>query len=325
MSKDLVQENMNSRDIRHNWTLEEVLGLYNIPFNDLIFKSHSMLRKYQDPNSIKLSTLCNIKQAGCPEDCKFCNQSAHYNKQIEKKAFIGVENTVKAAKQAKAKGATRFCMVAAWRGVHDKYMPELIESVKAVKALGMETCLSAGFLKEHHAKQLKEAGLEYYNHNIETSEDFYSQICTTHKFSDRLATVRYVTEAGIENCVGGIIGMGETIEDRLKMLIILANLPKHPKSVPLNRIVRLPNTPAKDMEGSDDIDFVRIVAVARIMMPKSFIRFSAGRRQTSQSVQVLCYFAGINSIHFGEDLLTSPNQLPEKDAKLFKKLGATTC
>ena len=321
MSTELVQQNLSKPDIRHNWTVEEGLELYNLPFNDLIFKSHIIFTKYFDPNEITLSTLCNIKQAGCPEDCGFCNQSAHHNKKIEKKAFISVEETIKAAKLAKAKGATRFCMVAAWRGTHDKYMPTLIEMVEEVKKLGLETCLSAGFLKEQHAKQLKEAGLEYYNHNIETSEDFYSKICTTHKFSDRLDTVRYVSEAGMENCSGGIIGMGESKEDRVKMLMTLANLPKHPKSVPINRIIKFSDTPSKDMEGDDDFDFIRTVAIARIMMPKSFVRFSAGRRETSESTQALCYFAGVNSIHFGNDLLTSPNHLPEADMALFSKLG----
>jgi biotin synthase len=321
MNTELVQQNLSKPDVRHDWTAAEGLSLYNLPFNDLIFKSHSIFKKYFDPNKITLATLYNIKQAGCSEDCCFCNQSAHHNKKIEKKPFSNVEETVKAAKLAKEKGATRFCMVAACRGTQDKHMPTLVEMVAEVKKLGLETCLSAGFLQKHHAQQLKEAGLEYYNHNIETSEDFYPNICTTHKFSDRLDTVNRVAEAGIENCCGGIIGMGESKEDRVKMLMTLANLPKHPKSIPINRIIKFDETPAKDMEGDDDFDLVRTVAIARIMMPKSFVRFSAGRQKTSEAIQALCYFAGVNSIHFGNDLLTSPNQLPEADKTLFAKLG----
>jgi len=324
MNQKTVQPNINEHEIRHDWTFEEALAIYNLPFNDLLEKAHEVHKKFFNSNEIKISTLYNIKQAGCPEDCKFCNQSAHYNKKIPKTPFVSVEQTIEAAKKAKANGATRFCMVAAWRGPHDKDIPTLVEMVKEVKALGMETCVSAGFLKAHQAHQLKEAGLEYYNHNIETSQEHYPNICSTHKFSDRLETVQNVTDAGMRVCCGLLIGMDESVEDRARALRVLANLKEHPKSVPINRLIKFPETPGAEMEGADDFDLVRTVALARIMIPTAYVRLSGGRRETSATAQALCYFAGANSIHFGDTLLTSPNYSPEKDMETFAKLGLTT-
>lgn len=304
-----------------NWQIEEVIELFSMPFNDLIFKASSLHREFHNPNQVQISTLLSIKTGGCPENCKYCPQSAHYDTGLQKQALMPIDEIVASANNAKKAGASRFCMGAAWRSLHDRDVEKICEIVQAVKDTGMETCMTLGMLTEKQSKQLKEAGLDYYNHNIDSSEEFYAEIISTRNFQDRLNTLKNVREAGMNVCSGGIVGMGETREDRAKMLIILANLPKQPESVPINMLVRVKGTPLENTQELDQFEFIRTIAVARIMMPKSKVRLSAGREEMNEQTQALCFLAGANSIFYGEKLLTTQNPQMQKDQELMSKLG----
>ncbi len=308
-------------NLKHDWKVEEILKLFALPFNDLVFKAAEVHRANHEANKVQISTLLSIKTGSCPENCKYCPQSAHYNTGLEKESLMEISKILEAAKNAKEAGASRFCMGAAWRNLHDRDVKNICEIVDAVKKTGLETCMTLGMLTDDQSKKLKEAGLDYYNHNIDSSEEFYSEIITTRNFEDRLNTLKNVREAGLNVCSGGIVGMGEKLEDRAKMLIILANLPKHPQSVPINMLVKVKGTPLDKVEDLDQFDFIRTIAVARIMMPQSVVRLSAGRENMNEQTQALCFLAGANSIFYGEKLLTTSNPEMEKDRELFKKLG----
>ena len=308
-------------NLKHDWKVEEILKLFALPFNDLVFKAAEVHRANHEVNKVQISTLLSIKTGSCPENCKYCPQSAHYNTGLEKESLMEISKILEAAKNAKKAGASRFCMGAAWRNLHDRDVRNICEIVDAVKKTGLETCMTLGMLTDDQSKKLKEAGLDYYNHNIDSSEEFYSEIITTRNFEDRLNTLKNVREAGLNVCSGGIVGMGEKLEDRAKMLIILANLPKHPQSVPINMLVKVKGTPLDKVEDLDQFDFIRTIAVARIMMPQSVVRLSAGRENMNEQTQALCFLAGANSIFYGEKLLTTSNPEMERDRKLFEKLG----
>ncbi|MFT4580615.1 MAG: biotin synthase [Gammaproteobacteria bacterium] len=303
------------------WDRDEVVFLLKQPLNDLLFSAHSVHRNNFDPNEVQLSTLLNIKSGGCPEDCAYCPQSARYDTSVESEPLLDIEVVRNAAKTAKAKGATRFCMGAAWRSPKDRDLDKVIALIEVVKDLGMESCVTLGMLKSEQAARLKAAGLDYYNHNLDTSPEFYGEIITTRTYDDRLDTLAHVRDAGINVCCGGIIGLGETLDDRAGLLMSLANLPQAPESVPINLLVKVAGTPLDDVSNVDPIDMVRMVAVARIMMPKSYVRLSAGREGMDEAAQALCFFAGANSIFYGEQLLTTPNPAADLDRALFKKLG----
>ncbi|GDX35889.1 biotin synthase [Alphaproteobacteria bacterium] len=307
--------------VKNNWQIEEVMELFNLPFNDLVFKAMQVHRKFHNPNEVQISTLLSIKTGGCPENCKYCPQSAHFDTGLEKQALMPVEKIVESAINAQNSGASRFCMGAAWRSLHDRDVDKICEIVKAVKSTGLETCMTLGMLTEKQSQKLKEAGLDYYNHNIDSSEEFYSEIITTRDFQDRLNTLKNVRHAGLNVCSGGIVGMGESREDRAKMLIILANLEKQPESVPINMLVRVKGTPLENVEAIDQFEFIRTIAVARIMINKAKVRLSAGREEMSEQTQSLCFLVGANSIFYGEKLLTTHNPEIVKDQKLFAKLG----
>ena len=308
-------------DERHDWTRAQAQAIYNQPFNELLFSAQTVHRKHFDPNQVQLSRLLNVKTGGCPEDCAYCSQSAHHNSGLSASKLMEVERVIEEARKARAAGASRYCMGAAWRGPKERDLDVICAMVRGVKALGMETCMTLGMLTSRDAQALKFAGLDYYNHNIDTSERFYSEIITTRTFSDRLETLERVREAGIKVCCGGIIGMGEEPADRVDMLVTLANLPQHPESVPINLLIPIEGTPLEDAAPLDPIAFVRTVALARIMMPRSMVRLSAGRSAMSDELQALCFFAGANSIFMGETLLTAGNPAEDKDAALFSKLG----
>ncbi len=310
-----------SGDVRHDWTLEQVEALFNLPFNDLLFHAQSIHRRHFNPNEVQTSTLLSIKTGACPEDCAYCPQSGHYNTGLSKEQLMAIEEVLENARKARETGATRFCMGAAWRSPREKDFPVVLEMIKGVKALGMETCVTLGMLNEEQTEALKEAGLDYYNHNLDTSKDYYDQIITTRSFQDRLDTLKRVRDAGINVCSGGIIGMGETESDRYGLLMELANMSEHPQSVPINMLVAVAGTPLENVEKLDPIDFIRTIATARIMMPKSYVRLSAGREDMSEETQALCFFAGANSIFYGEKLLTTPNPKQNSDQALFDKLG----
>src|SRR5699024_11114678 len=303
------------------WSQQDITELFALPFNDLLWQAASVHRKHFDPNSVQLSTLLSIKTGACPEDCKYCSQSGHHNTGLEKEKIMAVEKVVAAAREAKAQGAMRFCMGAAWRSPTKKDMPLVLDMVREVKALGLETCMTLGMLAPEQAEQLAAAGLDYYNHNLDTSAEYYRAIVTTRSYQERLDTLEHVRNAGINVCAGGILGMGESRQDRVGLLWQLANLPVAPESVPINMLVKIPGTPLAEQEDLDPIEFVRTIAVARITMPTSYVRLSAGREQMSESVQALCFFAGANSIFSGERLLTTTNPQPGSDAALFSKLG----
>lgn len=307
--------------LRSDWSREEVEALFAMPFNDLIFEAQRIHRENFDPNEVQVSTLLSIKTGACPEDCAYCPQSVRYDTGLEREALMEVDKVVEQAKNAKANGATRFCMGAAYRSPRDKQLGFIIEMIKGVKSLGMETCCTLGMLTEEQALRLKEAGLDYYNHNIDTSPDYYKDIITTRTFEDRLNTLDNVRRAGMNVCSGGIIGMGEGLTDRAGMLQVLANMSTHPESVPINQLVKVAGTPLEKEEDLDPIDFVRTIAVARILMPKSHVRLSAGRNGMSDEMQALCFFAGANSIFYGEKLLTTANPGENHDLALFAKLG----
>lgn len=311
--------------LRSDWTRAEVLALFDQPFNDLLHAAHSIHRQYFDPNGVQISTLLSIKTGGCPEDCKYCPQSARYTTSVEAEKLMPVDDVLAQARAAKDAGATRFCMGAAWRDLKNRDVARLAPMIEGVKALGMESCMTLGMLNAAQADALKEAGLDYYNHNVDTSEEYYSEVITTRSYQERLDTLANVRESGMKVCSGGIVGMGETREDRAGMLQTLATLPEHPHSVPINMLVQVKGTPLhEDFEGKPSLDpfeFVRTIAVARITMPASRVRLSAGREQMSDELQALCFFAGANSIFYGDKLLTTTNPQMEKDQALFARLG----
>ncbi|MDX1455392.1 MAG: biotin synthase BioB [Gammaproteobacteria bacterium] len=307
--------------IRHDWSREEIVALFDMPFNDLVFEAARIHREHFDPNAVQVSTLLSIKTGACPEDCAYCPQSIRYDTGLEREALMEVEKVVEQAKNAKANGATRFCMGAAYRSPKDKQLDFIIEMVKGVKALGMETCCTLGMLTEEQALKLKEAGLDYYNHNIDTSPDYYKDIISTRTFEDRLNTLDNVRNAGMNVCSGGIIGMGEGIMDRAGMLEVLVNMSTHPESVPINQLVKVAGTPLDKEEDLDPIEFVRTIAVTRILMPRSHVRLSAGRTGMSDEMQALCFMAGANSIFYGDKLLTTANPESNEDMALFARLG----
>ncbi|WP_081851292.1 biotin synthase BioB [Bradyrhizobium sp. URHD0069] len=309
------------RDICREWRREEALALYEAPFNDLLFQAQTVHRKHFDANKVQLSRLLSIKTGGCPEDCGYCSQSSHHDSGLKASRLMEVERVVAEARKARDAGATRYCMGAAWRGPKDRDMDAVVAMVEGVKALGMETCMTLGMLDTRQAARLAEAGLDYYNHNIDTSERHYGRIISTHSFADRLETLANVRESGMKVCCGGIVGMGEEAIDRVDMLVTLANLPDHPESVPINMLIPMAGTPLAKIEPIDPIAFVRTIALARIMMPKSYVRLSAGRTAMSDEMQALCFFAGANSIFVGDTLLTAGNPGEDHDAALFRRLG----
>lgn len=313
---------MQDRDsIRTDWQRSEVEALFQLPFNDLLFKAHSVHREHFDPNEVQVSTLCSIKTGACPEDCAYCPQSIRYDTGLEKESLMQVEAVVDEARKAKQAGATRFCMGAAWRSPKDKDLKVAMAMVEGVKSLGMETCMTLGMLRDDQAQALAEAGLDYYNHNLDTSPEYYGEIITTRTYQDRLETLDNVRGAGMKVCSGGIVGMGEGEGDRIGLLLQLASLSPHPESVPINQLVKVEGTPLAEQADLDPFDFIRTIAVARILMPKSHVRLSAGREDMNEQTQSLAFFAGANSIFYGEKLLTTPNPHENSDRKLFERLG----
>ena len=308
-------------ELRNDWQIGEIKALFELPFNDLLFKAHSIHRETFDPNKVQVSSLLNIKTGACPEDCSYCSQSSKYDTGLEREKLMEVEEVLKQAQNAKNKGATRFCMGAAWRNPTDKSLDKVIPMIQGVKAMGMETCVTLGMLSPRQAAVLKDAGLDYYNHNIDTSKENYSNVVTTRQFQDRLDTLEAVKNANINVCSGGILGMGETETDRASMLQSLANLEKHPDSVPINLLVPIPGTPFENIKPPSESEFVRTIAVARILMPNSVVRLSAGRLDMGEGMQALCFFAGANSIFYGEQLLTTDNPTVANDKLLFTRLG----
>jgi biotin synthase len=313
-----------SHTARYNWTEAEIEELYTLPLNDLLYQAHQIFRANFDPNRIQISSLLSVKTGGCSEDCKYCAQSARYDTELERETLLDVATVVEEAKKAKQKGSDRFCMGAAWRSPKKQHMSVLTEMVREVKKLGMETCLTLGMLSEEQAAELKDAGLDYYNHNLDTSEGYYHEVVTTRTYQDRLDTLSHVSDAGIKVCAGGIIGMGENRTDRISLIATLANLNPHPDSVPINRLVPIPGTPFEQAADIDDIEYVRMVATTRIVMPQSIVRLAAGRETMSDSVQALCFFAGANSVFSGDELLTTPNAGAVRDQNLFDRLSLNT-
>ena len=307
--------------LRNDWTRAETQALYQQPFLDLVFQAQQIHRQYFEANAIQVSTLLSIKTGKCPEDCKYCSQSARYDSKLEAEKRIAVEKVISEAQQAKASGSTRFCMGAAWRNPHERDMPYVLDMVREVKALGLETCMTLGMLNASQAERLKGAGLDYYNHNLDTSREYYPNVISTRSFDDRLDTLSHVREAGLKVCSGGIVGLGEETKDRIGLLFELATLPIHPESVPINMLVPMQGTPLAEVEKLDVTEWIRTIAVARIIMPKSYIRLSAGRESLSDADQALAFMAGANSLFSGEKLLTAPNTAQGKDQQLFQKLG----
>lgn len=307
--------------IRHDWTRAEVEALFALPFSDLMYKAQTIHRRFFNPNEVQVSTLCSIKTGACPEDCAYCPQSARYDTGLEREKLMAVEKIIEEARAAKASGATRFCMGAAWRSPKGKDLPYVVNMVQGVKALGLETCMTLGMLDEDQAQALAEAGLDYYNHNLDTSPEFYGEIITTRTYQDRLETLANVRKAGMKVCCGGIVGMGEEVSDRAGLLIQLATMSEHPESVPVNMLVKVEGTPLADQADLDPFDFIRTIAVARILMPRSHVRLSAGREQMNEQLQALAFLAGANSIFYGEKLLTTANPEASKDMRLFQRLG----
>ena len=307
--------------LRNDWTRAEIQALYQQPFLDLVFQAQQIHRQYFEANAIQVSTLLSIKTGKCPEDCKYCSQSARYDSKLEAEKRIAVEKVISEAQQAKASGSTRFCMGAAWRNPHERDMPYVLDMVREVKALGLETCMTLGMLNASQAERLKGAGLDYYNHNLDTSREYYPNVISTRSFDDRLDTLSHVREAGLQVCSGGIVGLGEETKDRIGLLFELATLPIHPESVPINMLVPMQGTPLAEVDKLDVTEWIRTIAVARIIMPKSYIRLSAGRESLSDADQALAFMAGANSLFSGEKLLTTPNTAQGKDQQLFQKLG----
>jgi biotin synthase len=309
--------------VRHDWTRAEALALLDLPFSDLVFRAQAVHRRFFDPNAVQVSTLLSVKTGGCPEDCAYCPQSAHYSTGVAKQPLMALDTVLDAARQARAAGASRFCMGAAWRSPTDRDLDAVCAMVEGVRALGLESCATLGMLTGPQARRLKDAGLDFYNHNIDSSPEFYGAVITTRDFDDRLRTLAHVRDAGIAVCCGGIVGMGETRADRAGMLATLAGLPRHPESVPINMLVRVEGTPLDREAPLDGIEFVRTVAAARIMMPRSVVRLSAGRLAMTDEMQALCFLAGANSIFYGETLLTTGNPQTDADRALFTRLGLT--
>lgn len=307
--------------LRNDWTRAETQALYQQPFLDLVFQAQQIHRQYFEANAIQVSTLLSIKTGKCPEDCKYCSQSARYDSKLEAEKRIAVEKVISEAQQAKASGSTRFCMGAAWRNPHERDMPYVLDMVREVKALGLETCMTLVMLNAFQAERLKGAGLDYYNHNLDTSREYYPNVISTRSFDDRLDTLSHVREAGLKVCSGGIVGLGEETKDRIGLLFELATLPIHPESVPINMLVPMKGKPLAEVDKLDVTEWIRTIAVARIIMPKSYIRLSAGRESLSDADQALAFMAGANSLFSGEKLLTAPNTAQGKDQQLFQKLG----
>ena len=308
-------------EVKNDWELDEIKALFELPFNDLLFKAHSIHRETFDPNKVQVSSLLNIKTGACPEDCSYCSQSSKYDTGLEREKLMEIDQVLHQAKKAKDKGASRFCMGAAWRNPTDKSLDKVIPMIKGVKAMGMETCVTLGMITPSQASTLKEAGLDYYNHNIDTSKEHYPNVVSTRNFQDRIDTLEAVKNANINVCSGGILGMGETETDRASMLQSLSNLEKHPDSVPINLLVPIPGTPFENVKPPSESEFVRTIAVARILMPNSVVRLSAGRLEMGEGMQALCFFAGANSIFYGEQLLTTDNPTSANDQLLFSRLG----
>ncbi len=311
------------RELRHDWKTTEAIYLYSLPFSDLLFRAQSVHRRHFKSNTVQLSTLLNIKAGGCPEDCAYCPQSARYVTSVKAARMLDVAMVTEAAEKAKREGATRFCMGAAWRSPRRDDLERVLEMVSAVKCLGLETCATLGMLTAEQAEALKDAGLDYYNHNLDTSSAYYPRIITTRTYEDRLRTLRHVRAAGMRVCCGGIIGLGESRRDRCSLLMTLANLPEHPESVPINLLVRVEGTPLGATEIPDPFEMVRTIALARILMPASYVRLSAGRSSMSDELQALCFLAGANSVFYGEQLLTTENPAAAHDRRLFHRLGIT--
>ncbi|MFZ5560039.1 MAG: biotin synthase BioB [Pseudomonadota bacterium] len=310
--------------VRHDWSRKEIRALFELPFMDLLFRAQTVHRRHFAPNTVQVSTLLSIKTGACPEDCKYCSQSGHYDTGLDKEKLLAIQKVIEEAQNAKEKGASRFCMGAAWRSPRDKDMPYVLEMVKQVKSLGLETCMTLGMLSPEQAQQLGAAGLDYYNHNLDTSPEHYGNIITTRTYEDRLNTLAHVREAGIKVCCGGIVGLGEGREDRVGLLMQLASLPAHPESVPINMLVKIEGTPLGNVDDLDPFEFVRTIAVARLLMPASYVRLSAGRETMNDEMQALCFMAGANSIFYGEKLLTTPNPEAAHDRQLFARLGINT-
>jgi len=303
---------------------EEVMALFELPFSDLVYRAQSIHRQHFDPAAVQLSTLLSVKTGGCPEDCAYCPQSRRYHTGVEDEAILPLDTVLESARRAKENGASRFCMGAAWRGPKDRDLERILPMVSSIKNLGMETCVTLGMLKEGQAERLREAGLDYYNHNLDTSPEFYGQIITTRDYRDRLETLERVRKAGLRVCCGGIVGMGESRRDRAAMVSQLSSLDPYPESVPINALVPIEGTPLSRQEGVDPLEFVRTVAAARIAMPKAWVRLSAGRESMPEPVQALCFLAGANSVFYGEKLLTTGNPQVDRDHALFEKLGLKT-
>jgi biotin synthase len=307
--------------VRHDWTRDELRALFALPFPELVFRAQSVHRRHFTPGEVQISTLLSIKTGGCPEDCAYCPQSIRYDTGVKAEKLMALDAVLAEARAAKNGGASRFCMGAAWREPKDRDLDKVCAMVEGVKALGLETCATLGMLTPHQARRLKASGLDYYNHNLDTSPEYYGAIITTRTHQDRLDTLAAVRAAGIHVCCGGIVGMGESAEDRIGMIVTLANLPVHPESVPINMLVRVEGTPLAGAAALDPIEFVRTIAVARITMPRSVVRLSAGREDMSEEMQALCFLAGANSIFYGPKLLTTPNPERDRDRRLMNKLG----
>ncbi len=307
--------------IRHDWSREELLALFDLPFPELLFRADSVHREHFDPAQVQVSTLLSVKTGGCPEDCAYCPQAQRYDTGVDAQKLMDTDSVVARARAAKQAGASRFCMGAAWRSPKDRDIPKVAAMIREVKALGLETCATLGMLEGHQARALKDAGLDYYNHNLDTAPDYYDSIIHTRQYQDRLDTLQHVRNAGLKTCCGGIVGMGETREHRAGLLLALANLPAHPDSVPINRLVQVAGTPLHGSAELDPFEFVRMIAVARIAMPRSMVRLSAGRESMSDELQALCFAAGANSIFYGEKLLTTGNPDTARDQALFARLG----
>lgn len=311
-------------ELRHDWSTAEISALFDLPFNDLLYQAQSIHRQHFDPNQVQVSTLLSIKTGACPEDCGYCSQSAKNDAELERERLLPLDEVIEKAQIAKDNGASRFCMGAAWRNPTDKNLDKVIDMIIAVKNIGLETCVTLGMLSEQQSRRLKDAGLDYYNHNLDTSPEHYGNIITTRTFQDRLDTLQHVREAGINVCSGGILGIGEQRSDRASMLQQLANLPQHPDSVPINMLVQVEGTPLFGADEIEPLEFVRTIAVARIIMPGSYVRLSAGRTEMSDVTQALCFLAGANSIFYGDKLLTTANPDKNHDRQLFDKLGINT-
>ena len=321
MSAVMNDKDKNPASLRHDWTVEEITALFEKPFNDLMFDAQTIHRKNFDANAVQVSTLLSIKTGKCSEDCGYCPQSARYDTELENEPLMPLDEVIAAAQVAKDNGSSRFCMGAAWRNPKDKDLTPVIKMIKEVKAMGMESCVTLGMLTDSQTEELKEAGLDYYNHNLDTSPEYYGEVITTRTYQDRLDTIQRVRNAGMNVCCGGIVGMGESRRDRVGLFQELANQEKHPESVPINMLVRVAGTPMENGSDLDPIEFIRSVAVARVMMPKSYVRLSAGREKMSDEMQAMCFFAGANSIFYGDKLLTTPNPETNDDMQLFERLG----